>query len=226
MARVNIDEHEGELRRELEQTEEWTLANHAAVGLGQTILTFPATSYEGPAEKAGPALQLAAQRIIGVRMFRAMRAASAVLSIGYEPEARALDRIIVELVAHRKTIQADSTGDEAERWLNGDAGFGITKKVNAMQPEDLYKNLSQDAHGDPRAVWRLYDAESNAFMLGPQRAPFAARASLLMHAGVAVDQTELLGALGQLEITGLDELSGAIRASHGRLIRDGEAAGG
>jgi hypothetical protein len=36
-----------------------------------------------------------------------------VLSIGYEPEARALDRIVVELVAHRSAIQNDPTGDEA-----------------------------------------------------------------------------------------------------------------
>ncbi len=85
--------------------------------------------------------------------------------------------------------------------------------------------LSQDAHGDPRAVWRLYDAESEGLILGPQRRPLAARASLLMHAGTAHDQVTLLAALGGLKVSGLEELSAEIRASHGRLSQDGEAAG-
>lgn len=220
-----IDEQEDQLRQELEQTEEWMLAGRATVALGQALLALPATSYEGPAEEAGPALQLGAQRVIGIRIFRTARAASAVLSIGYEPEARALDRIIVELVAHRNTIQDDPTGEEAHRWLSGEARHGITKKVKAMQPEDLYKNLSQDAHGDPQAVWRLYDAESEGFILGPQRRPLAARASLLMHAGTAHYQVTLLAALGGLKVSGLEELSAEIRASHDRLSQDGEVAG-
>lgn len=225
MPRVNLDEQEDQLRRELEQTEEWMLANRAVVALGQVLLTLPETFYEGPADRAAPALQLGAQRIIGIRIFRTARAASAVLGIGYEPEARALDRIVVELVAHRNAIQNDPTGEEAHRWLSGEAGSGITKKVKAMQPDDLYKNLSQDAHGDPGAVWRLYDAETEGFILGPDRRPLAARASLLMHAGVAHDQTDLLAALGGLEVVGFAELAAEIRASHDRLTRDGEAAG-
>ena len=46
-----------------------------------------------------------------------------------------------------------------------------------------------------------------------------------MHAGVAYDQTTLLAALGGFEVSGLEELSSEIRASHHRLSQDGEAAG-
>jgi hypothetical protein len=50
------------------------------------------------------ALQLYAQLLVGVRVFRTVHAGRAVLASGYEPEVPALDRILVELQAHRRAM--------------------------------------------------------------------------------------------------------------------------
>jgi hypothetical protein len=58
-------------------------------------------------------LNRSAQLYIGIRGWRAMRASRAVLATGYEVGSRALDRIILEVVLHRRTILEDPTGEEA-----------------------------------------------------------------------------------------------------------------
>lgn len=142
-----ITRDEDRFRDELRQTPDWSLASRASMALAQVLVAIPRTTYEGPVEGAGPFLQLSAQRVVGVRVFRTVRAAMAALSIGYEPEARALDRVLVELATHRDLIQGDPSGEEANRWLQGDAGRGITKKVKATSPKDLY---GKSVAGRPR----------------------------------------------------------------------------
>jgi hypothetical protein len=222
---VSIRGTEGRLRGELEEVHEWSLAGQAAAGLAQVLLALPSRTWEGARDEAGSVLQLYAQQVIGIRVFRTIRAAMAVLEVGYEPEARALDRILVELIAHRRTIQGDPSGEEARLWLEGKRSRGITAKINAMQPKDLYASLCQEAHGDPRAVWRLCDEQSNSLMLGPQRRPLAARSSLLMYAGTACDQTKLVAALASFRISGLEELVEQVRSGWKRLSDDGDDAG-
>lgn len=170
-------------------------------------------------------LRAYSQEVIGIRMFRTIRAAMAVLATGYEPEARALDRILVELMAHRKVILDDPTGNEAQRWLEGKSGRGITAKVNAMQPSDLYANLSQDAHGDPRAVWRMHHAESQTIILGPQRDPLKSRASLLMYAGASVDQTRVIAAFDGTAVTDSDDMAERIKSAWVKLRVDAPNSG-
>jgi hypothetical protein len=157
-------------------------------------------------------LQLAAQAVIGVRALRVTRAARQVLSIGYESEARALDRIIIELQAHRTAILADESGSEALAWLRGERGFGITKRVKAVTPDGLYKGLSHDSHGDPVPVFALFDAQEGHLQVAPRRTA-ATRASLAMHAGFARDQAVLIASQAGVELDGVDELDAAIRSA-------------
>lgn len=222
--RISIRGTEGRLRRELEEVDEWALAGQASVALAQVLLTLPRRTWEGTRDEAGPVLQLYAQQVIGIRVFRTVRAAMAVLEIGYEPEARALDRILVELMAHRRTIQGDPSGEEARSWLAGERGHGISGKVNAMQPKDLYPNVCQDAHGDPRGAFRLYDEQSESFMLSPIRRPLAARASLLMYAGTACDQTRVVADLAGFTLSGIEALVERVRSGWERLGAEGDAA--
>lgn len=213
---------EDRLRAALEQTEEWELASGAAEGLRDALVEVGPRTYEGPADRAGSALRLYAYLIMGVRIFRTVRAAMAVLSIGYESEARAHDRVLVELTAHRDALRKDQSGKEGHAWLNGERDRGISKKVSAMGPKDLYANLSRD----PRAVWPLYEAQSGSIVMGPQRKPFAARASLLMYAGLCTDQIKLIAAGAQnLEVEGLDEAVERIRAANKRLGDEADVAG-
>jgi len=147
---------------------------------------------------------------IGIRGWRAMRAARAVIAVGYEGEARAYDRIIVELMAHRHAILEDHTGAEALAWLRGERGHGISKRVKRIAPDDLYKNVSHDSHGDPVAVRRLMDIEANGLMLSSKRTP-ASRASLLMHAAFARDQAVVVAQLARLELPALTDLDANLR---------------
>lgn len=51
---------------------------------------------------------------MGVKAFRVIRAARGVLKFGYEPEALAYDRILLELIEHRRAIVTDASG--SRRW--------------------------------------------------------------------------------------------------------------
>lgn len=168
-------------------------------------------------------VRLYAQLVIGVRALRTVRAARAVLACGYEAEARAHDRVLVELQAHRRAILDDQTGEEARAWLAAERGRGITKKVKAISPKDLYGNLSTDAHGDPRPVARLLDPTSNEFQIAPRRT-VATRASLLLHAGFSRDQAAVIARLGDIQIEGMAGLDDALKTAWSRLeAEEGEA---
>jgi hypothetical protein len=79
-------------------------------------------------------LHTLAQVYIGIRVFRTIRAARAVLAMGYEAEARALDRIVVELQAHRQAIIADATGAEALAWLKRERVYGTQQLLAPHRP--------------------------------------------------------------------------------------------
>jgi hypothetical protein len=208
-----------------------TLADDAAALLLTVLLTAAPETTElellvGDDNKLSgdvAGLQLAAQVFIGIRTFRAMRGGQRCLAAGYELEARALDRILIELQAHRSAIFQDETGAEALAWLQGERGRGISKKVNKTAPKDLYKNLSHDSHGDPIGVTRLMDTDGQSVFLSPKRTP-STRASLLLHAGEARDQAIAIAQLAKIEVSGLDELDAAIKAQWQALLAESEPA--
>ncbi len=138
-----------------------------------------------------PKLILMALQYIGARALRVMRAARYTLGAGYETESRAHDRVLVELLEHRRAVLEDTTGRAAKEWVEGKSGRGIGQRVDARSPADLCANLCQDSHGDPRPLARMLDQETKTIKLEPKRTP-ATRASLLMHAGFARDQAVAL----------------------------------
>jgi hypothetical protein len=216
---LDIAGREAEFRAAVTQHPEWGLAEETSTMLAQA-LEMEKVSFEGTREEATPVLLAAAQQVIGIRMLRAIRAAMAVLASGYEPETRALDRVIMELLAHRRVILADPSGEEANKWLAGDSGHGITAKVNALGDDELYANLCQDAHGDPRSVQRLYDPQSETIILGPYRDPLKTRVCLLVYAGSAVDQTRFVAAGRGLEVVGIQEHVDRVNEAWTRFLAD------
>jgi hypothetical protein len=168
-----------------------------------------------------PTLKLLAQHFIGIRTLRVVRAGRAVLAFGYEREAPALDRILVELQAHRRAILDDQSGEEALAWLARERKYGIANKVGKHAPKDLYDNLSADAHGDPTPVTRLRDSEGSV-ELSPRRG-FPTRASLQLYAGMARDQAVVIAAFAGIELQGVDELNRQIKDAQQQLASDFEA---
>ena len=147
-------------------------------------------SYGGEPE----AVQLQAQLFIGVRIFRTIRAARAVLAAGYEPEARAHDRVLLELLAHRNAIRDDPTGVQAAAWLSGKRAQGVSASVKAMTQPGLYSRLSHYSHGGPEPVLHLLDLEQQTLSIAPGHS-IATRASLLLHARVSHDQAVVISEL-------------------------------
>lgn len=214
---------------ERDTADELELQDRCAAFLGLVICSVPEASINLEVDRAGVPrgdeeeirkLKLCALQFIAIRALRSARAARAVLAVGYEPEARTHDRVLAELISHRSAVVADPSGKAALDWLKGKAGKGITAKVNAMQPEDLYRSLSQDSHGDPHPVLRMM-AEQEAggerpLTIGPARS-VAARASLLMHAGFMRDQAVAIAHFAGLELSGVENIDAAIREGWRRL---------
>jgi hypothetical protein len=167
-------------------------------------------------------LRLAAQVVIGIRVLRVVRAGRAVLAFGYEREAPALARILVELEAHRAAIMDDDTGTEALAWLRRQRKYRIGKLVEKSAPPGLYDNLSADAHGDPTPVGRLLDPSTGSIELAPRRGP-STRASLLLSAGMARDQAVLIAKSAGVRLSGVDEFDRDIEAAWERLRRETSA---
>jgi hypothetical protein len=170
--------------------------------------------------------RLLAQRFIGVRILRATRAARALLEIGFEPEARVFERILLELDAHRRAIDADPTGEEARAWLSRERIYKTKKKIEAVGlPGDVWEMANRDSHGDPGPVLALADGKGTIGM-HPRRTP-ETRWVLILHAKMARDQA-LLIAQGEgtpLSVTLLDsfvqQASDALHAQHGIIHRSG-----
>src|SRR5665811_85439 len=201
------------------------LADTASALLVRTLESVPPGQGKALLNEAGETVYqvdrdrivLAAMSIMGTKALRVIRAARAVLASGFESEARALDRILVELMAHRGAILDDRTASEAMAWLRRKRKYGISKRVAAMGNREVYENLCVDAHGDPEAVLRLRDPETNTIELGPQRGP-GTRASLLLYAGFARDHAGLVAELSDTtSIQGMDRLDAGIDAAWQRL---------
>lgn len=159
---------------------------------------------------------------LGSRGLRAVRAGRAVLACGYEAEARAQDRVVLELAAHRKAILADETGAEADRWLAGKSVRGISRKVAELLEDDtIYAALSSESHGDPRPIHRMLDQERNRIVIAPGRT-IATRNSLLLYAGFAREQAAVIANLAsdRLMFEGIHHLEGAIQRASDDLLAE------
>src|SRR5215211_3700964 len=150
---------------------EASLADTAGALLLMVLLTVDERSQDAvlQSRRAGEieAAHLEAQVFMGVRMFRIIRAARSVLAAGYEPEARAHHRVLLELLAHRNAIRDDPTGVQAAAWLSGKRAQGVSASVKAMTQPGLYSRLSHYSHGGPEPVLHLLDPTRQTLSVAP-----------------------------------------------------------
>jgi hypothetical protein len=99
----------------------------------------------------------------------------AVVCRGYELEADAMTRVLLELFIAAREALADPTGDKAERWMKRGMGKGIGTRVDAAVPHTtgVYRSLSRASHGDLRAVLGLAEGvgDDQAVEWGPRTTP-------------------------------------------------------
>lgn len=144
--------HEQEVRAEVGALDAFTFLDAVSSVLAVAI---DRAAHEHEARPAGSRMRETALLMAAIRAFRAIRAASAVVSSGYALEAEPYTRILFELYVSAKDIVDDKTGAEADAWLAGRRARGLGERVKASIPDpSVYIHLSQATHGDPRAVPR------------------------------------------------------------------------
>jgi hypothetical protein len=138
-------------------------------------------------------LMLFTHMMIAARGLRVIQAARPALAAGYELGALVNNRIIAELVEHRRVIREDETGEAARKWLEAPPGR-IGPRIKKLAKGDLYELESRAAHGDPRLLALIFNCDRNALPLTPTRS-YLTRRSLVLYASFLVDQIEILSTL-------------------------------
>lgn len=126
---------------------------------------------------------------IGIHAVRTTRAAMVVIACGYTAEALAFKRIILELHSRARRVASDQSGEYARNWLDGRGGKP-SKAVSGFSPSDLWSNLSQSAHADPRHVENflaISEEEGTRIVVAPERRPEVDNSTLAVFAGEVRD---------------------------------------
>jgi len=191
------------------------LVEHAMVALTEVLGSIQPLDPPHSAGSVGlpPAgrknVVLGAQFMIGVRALRVVQAARPMLAAGYEREAMVNNRIIVELIEHRRAIREDTTGEEARQWLTSPRGRGIGRRIRDLAEGDLYKLESYAAHGDPRLLIPLVDPDRYSVPLAPARSDLTQQ-SLVLYAGFFVHHLKVIADLTGAAISRLTPLRRAL----------------
>lgn len=168
--------------------------------------TGPGPIRSDPSDELTPEqLRLGAMLGIAIRTVRAMRAALAVLSVGYEVEGGVYDRLLIELRGRMAQVADDTTGETARRWLRGEAPTRISRIWPNSTLKNLYANLSSAVHADSRAFGPLVEPSVDTLVVGPRRT-WLTRASLIAQSVVAYDVIATLSRETGITIDGVDEL--------------------
>jgi hypothetical protein len=147
-----------------------------------------------------------AHLLLGARTLQVARAYRALLAFGYEHEGNALIRTVIELIAHRRAIDRDESGQEAHRWIRGQRS--VKERELDAGAAAFYKSLHPDAHGDSTALARLAQVESG-MAVGPDRTEDARRAALWVATAVWRQATAVASA-AEMELPEAAKLESSI----------------
>jgi hypothetical protein len=200
-----VSEHENELRAAFADIPERDAADWASSNLAVVIHRAGAVGWATAAEQH----RQRATVMLAVRLFRAIRAAMAVLGAGYEVEARAMVRLVLETRARLLEVAGDQSHETGRRWLNGKPKTNISAAVRASAPEldaaaaqRLYGGLSQDAHADVGGIMRslaTVDEDLRAEITWGPRRTVDTHLSLLLCATFAAEAATLLALEAEVE---------------------------
>jgi hypothetical protein len=203
------NDHENEIATEVVALLDYGLAEAATSVLAITIER--ATEQKLPEDDARRQHRTAVT-VAAIRAFRALRSGIAIVCRGYELEADAMTRVMLELFVATQEVLADPSGSEAKRWLTQGMGKRIAARVDASipRPDSVYAPLSRAAHGDPRVVLGLVTTSGadHEIHWGPSSTPRAAEI-LRSYAVGARDFAVLLEDVTEVrhpEVSRLDEV--------------------
>jgi hypothetical protein len=117
---------------------------------------------------------------------RGIRACMAVISVGYEEQAVGYTRLITELVTASQKVVADHSGEYASQWLKGRTATG-----SKLADQEFYKRVSGPLHASVDGIldWLAISVDhgDHHVVVGPERRPEGANATLVFMAGAARD---------------------------------------
>ena len=165
--------------------------------------------------------RLTALWFMAIISFRAI-AAMHVLSVGYEEQAIGFARLVDELFKRAQKVREDESGEYARQWLKGRGPGTPTKLVG----QEFYELLSGPVHAAARGVrdWIAVSREdgSTGVVVGPERRPESANATLSYMAGEGRDIAAMLAAEAGFEIVDLRDLDRQIHELQDRYLADGD----
>lgn len=148
------------------------------------------------------ARQIASVQLAGLSV-RSSSAAISLISSGYEPEAGALVRRLVEAVLRIRAVNDDSSGEQARQWLAGRPRGSAERLARRYGNSEDLAILSALSHADMRALlpvaippgWNLEDPEDGYFDVRPSRD--GQRAQRLLYA-VGYETASFAGTLAEV----------------------------
>ena len=229
MVNVDIGEHEQELARALyRDVREYQLADWATTNLA---VALHAAGQLSPLV-AEPERSLRRTLLVSsARLFRLARSGMAVVAVGYESEARAFDRGMIETRARCMQALEDDSGEVARTWpegvkLRGSMTEAIRKSFPAADPNQakmLYGSLSGDVHPDLAQLMLslVRERKSGGYEMGfsARRTPVMRR-SLLLYAWLCAEAMAEVGERVGVATPHLDELHRALVLAGAHLQSD------
>lgn len=170
-------------------------------------------------EPSGDELRLQALWFMAIIGARALRAAMAVIAVGYEDQAVGFQRLLDELHNRAQRVRKDESGEYAKEWL---AGRSLDKGAK-LAGQDFWEFMSGPVHANVRAVldWLAISKEdgSAAVVVGPERRPEVANPTLTYMSGGARDLTSMLALQAEIDLD-LSDLDAKVRAAFSEHIPD------
>jgi hypothetical protein len=153
--------------------------------------------------------------------FRAIRAAIAVLRVGYSEQAVGHNRLLDELHGRAQKITEDASGDLARQWLDGH----WNPKGAKLAGRDLWDMMSAPAHAGVRGVldWIAVsnDDGTTSMVVGPEARPEVGNAMLTYMAGEGRDLALMLAKAAGKRLN-LVELDARINSAHDLYVPDSQ----
>jgi hypothetical protein len=147
---------------------------------------------------------------------RAVRASMTVISVGYEEQAVGYTRLVAELVTASQKVVDDHSGEYASQWLKGRTATG-----SKLADQEFYKRVSGPLHASVDGIldWIAIPVGdgNHDVVVGPERRPEGANATLVFMAGAARDIAVQLAGHRSLAIN-LSQLDKEIHAGHARYF--------
>ena len=211
-----LRDDEARLRAEFPRLPEYEAADWATQSLAVVIHRAGASGWASPQGHDRQRAML----ILAVRQLRATRAGMAVHAVGWEVEARALDRLVIEVRARLWQVRQDLTDETGRLWLGGKLSGEIAVAVRASligvedeRARSLYRALSQDAHADPggivRSLTTVDDDLAAEIKWGPS-CTVAGRQSLALFAAFAAETATLLSTEAGIDHPDSDRLAASV----------------